>query len=176
MLNLIQEQFFSHPMNRYGVRELARLTNIDTKTVMKYLKELVNTKIILKKENKGAYAYYEANRLSYIYRYEKSDVLIKKIMHNGLIDYLENKLHPKVIVLFGSVKKGTYHSGSDVDIFIQAEYKKLNLHKFNKEIGHRIQLFYEQDLHKLNQGLLENIYNGLVLAGKLELFHETKRI
>lgn len=169
MATMIQDQFFLNPMNRYGVRELARITKSDTKTVMKYLQELIRRKIVVKKKEKGSYPYYEADRFSYIYRHEKSEVLVKKILESGVIDFLEKDISPKVIVLFGSVQKGTYHKESDVDLFIQAEYKQLDLSKFNKKIGHHVQIFFEKDLKKLSKGLLENIYNGLVLEGRLEV-------
>ena len=140
-------------MVKYGVRELARITRLDTKTVMKYLKELVKERIILKRKEKGKYAYYEANRLSRIYRHEKSEVIVKSFFASGLIDFLEKNISPEAIVLFGSVQKGTYHKGSDVDLFVQAEYRAPNLKKFNAQIGHKIQLIFEKDLTKLSEGL-----------------------
>ncbi len=168
-MDMIQNQFFLNPMAKYGVRELARILRLDTKTVMKYLKELVKERIIIKRKETGRYPYYQANRLSRIYRHEKSEMLIKKIITSGLIDHLEKHLSPKAIVLFGSVRKGTYHKDSDVDLFVQAEYKRLDFKKFNAKIGHKVQLIFEEDLTRLSEGLLENIYNGSVLAGKLEV-------
>ena len=72
-------------------------------------------------------------------------------------------------MLFGSVQKGTYHQESDVDIFVQTKYKNIDIYSFNKKLGHPIQLFFEENLSALSAGLLENIYNGLVLSGKLEV-------
>ena len=168
-MELIQNQFFLNPMTKYGVRELARRTRLDTKTVMKYLQKLVKERIIVKRKEKGKYAYYEANRLSYIYRHEKSEIIIKKILASGLIDFLEKNTSHKAIVLFGSIQKGTYHKDSDIDLFVQAKYKRLDLQKFDRKTGHKVQLLFEEDIKKLNKGLLENIYNGQVLAGKLEV-------
>lgn len=161
--------FFHHPMAQYGIRELSKLTSTDTKTIMKYLDTLVQKRIICRKEQRGKFPYYEANRTSYIYHHEKSEQIIKKIYESGVIEYLEQQLTPKVIILFGSIRKGTYHSKSDVDIFIQAPSKKINLTKFSKKIGYPIELFCEPDLKNLSKGLLTNIYNGLILAGKLEI-------
>ncbi len=162
------EQFFLNPMTEFGVRKLGRMTNMDTKTVMKYLKEFSKRGVVVKKEEKGKHNYYEADRLSRIYRHEKSELLIKRILESGLLEFLEQELKPKAIVLFGSVQKGTYHTESDIDLFIQADYKKLDLKVCNKKLGHEIKLFFEKDLGKLSKGLLENIYNGLVLSGNLE--------
>ena len=176
METIIQDQFFLNPMARYGVRELARITKLDAKTVMKYLQNLVKDRIVIKRKENGKYPYYEANRLSYIYRHEKSEVLVRKILASGLIDFLEKEASPKVIILFGSIRKGTYHRNSDVDLFVQTGYTTLNLQRFNAKIGHKVQLLFEKDLKNFNSGLLENIYNGLVLAGKIEVPIEAKGI
>ena len=156
-------------MKHYGVRELSRVTKADTKTVMKYLKELVLQKVVVKHKETRKYPFYEANRQSYTYKHEKSEFLVKQIIRSGLIEFLEKNISPKAIVLFGSVQKGTYHSESDIDLFINANYRHLNLRNFEKKIGHSIQLLFESDLHNFNTGLLTNIYNGFVLSGKLEV-------
>ncbi len=167
--NILLEQFFLNPMSKFGVRELSRIVHLDTKTVMKYLKDFVKNKLVIKRKSKGKYSFYEANRLSRLFRYEKSEILVKKILKSGLIDFLEKELSPKVIVLFGSVRKGTYHKSSDVDLFVQTDYKRLDLRKFNKQIGFEVKLFFEKNIKKLSKGLIENIYDGLVISGKLEV-------
>ena len=167
--NVLLEQFFLNPMRKFGVRELSRIVHLDTKTIMKYLKDFIKKELVIKRKIKGKYNCYEANRLSHIFRHEKSEILVKKIFENGLVDFLEKKLSPKVIVLFGSVQKGTYHKDSDVDLFVQADYNRLDLRKFKKQIGFEVNLFFEKDIKKLSKGLKENIYNGLVLTGKLKI-------
>lgn len=161
--------FFFKPMARFGVRDLGRQSKLDTKTVMKYLDDFRREGLIVRHEPKGAYPYFEANRLSVRYRFEKSHVLIKKIISSGLIEYLEKHLNPKTIVLFGSVKKGTYHEKSDVDIFIQSSSKRIDLSRFETRLGHKISLFFDEHPKKLTPGLLQNIYNGEVLSGNLDL-------
>lgn len=169
MENVLLQQFFYRPMSKFGVRELSRKTHLDTKTVMKYLKRLVKQKIVVKYVRKGSFPYYESNRLSPMYRFEKSHLLIRKIIRSNLITFLEQELKPKAIVLFGSVVKGTYHEKSDVDIFIHGKYSKIYLHKYEHKLGHKINLLFEPDLKQLSLGLLENIYNGEKLSGKLEV-------
>ena len=109
----------------------------------------------------------EPNRLSKIYRYEKADVLIKKVLQSGVIDFLEETLKPDAIVLFGSVQRGVYHKESDIDLFVQTGYKRLDLRKYEKKIGHEIHIIFEKDFKKLSKGFLGNIYNGLTLSGRL---------
>src|SRR3989338_2687141 len=86
------QQFFYNPMHPFGVRELSREAGLDTKTVMKYLKNLAKDNIILKKKNKGHFPHYEANRVSDTYRIFKSTVFIERIARSGLIDFLREKL------------------------------------------------------------------------------------
>ncbi|MCK4670400.1 MAG: nucleotidyltransferase domain-containing protein [Nanoarchaeota archaeon] len=164
----ILELFFKRPMSKFHIRELGRLANLDTKTVMKYLRDFIKRKLIVRKKEKIGFPFYEANRLSPLYRYEKSHVMIEKIYESNLIIFLEKELNPKVIVLFGSIQKGTYHEKSDIDIFIQAKYRGLYLSKFERILKHKIKLFFEEDPKSLTKGLLQNIYNGFVLSGQLE--------
>jgi len=167
--NFLLRHIFLKPMGKIRVRELSRQSKLDSKTVMKHLNEFVKKKLIIRKHEKHKYPYYEPNRLSLIYKHEKSELLVRKIIENGLIEYLETALSPKTIVLFGSVQKGTYHEESDIDIFVQADYKTLDLHKFETKLGHKINLLFELNLKSLSEGLLTNIYNGLSLFGQLEV-------
>lgn len=160
--------FFQRPMSKFHVRELGRLTDLDTKTVMKYLKDFVKRYLIVRKKEKS-FPFYEANRLSPLYRYKKSQLVVEKIYESDLIPFLEKELNPKVIVLFGSIQKGTYHEKSDIDIFVQAKQKKLNLTRFENLFKRKITLFFEENPRSLTKGLLQNIYNGYVLSGQLEL-------
>lgn len=165
----IVKYFFYQPMSHFGVRELSRKTHTDTKTVTKYLDKLLHQKIVQKRKTKGSFPYFEANRLSHMYKFEKSHMLVAKIIKSRIVDFLEKETKPRTIVLFGSVKKGTYHDKSDVDLFIQSKYKNLDLSSFEKKIGHKINILFEDNLQQLSKGLLKNIYNGEVLAGELEV-------
>ena len=169
MKDQLLEQFFNNPMKQFGVRELGRLAKLDTKTVMKYLKELAKERTIFKNTKKGSFPAYEANRASLLYRHEKSEYVVRKILESGLIEYIESECHPKAVVLFGSVQKGTYHKKSDIDIFVQGKEKRLNLDSFETKIDYPIQLLFEENLKELSKVLLGNIYNGSVLSGRLEV-------
>lgn len=173
MVNLYESDvldfFVYYPMKQFGVRELGRLVRMNTKTVMKYLQNLVRKNIVSKIKKPHSFVYYEANRLSKSYKLVKSNLLINKIAEIGLIDLLEKELKPKVIVLFGSVQKGTYTKDSDVDLFIQHEEKHIDLSSFEKKLKHKIQLFFSKDLSKISEGLRNNIINGYTLSGGLEL-------
>lgn len=165
----IAELFFQQPMAKFHVRQIGRLANLDTKTVMKYLNKLSRGEIAIRKKGKGRFPHYEANRLSPVYRYEKSHAAIKSIYGSGLVGYIRKMLHPRAIVLFGSMRKGTYHKDSDIDIFIQGERARIELSSFERKLKRKIDLLFESQPNRLSKGLLQNIYNGYVLDGEIEL-------
>ena len=165
----VVQEFLYKPMQKFGVRELARETGLDTKTIMKYLRKLVNEKIVLKDAVDGSFAKYEANRNSISYRLFKSNFLTKRLALSGLIDFLYNKLRPNAIVLFGSVQKGTYVQKSDIDIFIQSKEEDIDVSYYKRKIGHDIQLFFEEDLNELTEGLRNNIVSGYTVVGRLRI-------
>ena len=160
---------FNRPMFKFHIRKLSKETGLDTKTVMGYLRKFIKEDIVIRKKERDHHPYYEANRLSRIYRCKKSNFMIENITKSGLIEYLEEKIHPELIILFGSMQKGTYYRGSDIDLFIKADKIKIDLSKFEKKLGHKINLFFEKDFKKLSKGLLQNIYNGHVFSGNIEV-------
>lgn len=161
--------FFYNLMGKFHIREVGRETGLDTKTVMKYLKKFTKQGIILRKKKRNGFPYYEANRLCPLYRHKKSIAALEKIYESGMIERLEKELSPKVMVLYGSMRKGTYHPKSDIDIFVQAKYKLVGLYDIEMKLGHKIHLLFEEDLKNLSKGLLQNIYNGIVISGELEI-------
>lgn len=163
------ECFFYYPMRQFGVREISRIARLNTKTVMNHLRTLTRRGIVLRRQNKGSYPYYEANRLSKRYTLLKSAWITEKIAAVGLIDYLEQQIAPKAIVLFGSAHKGTFLKDSDIDIFIQSREKHIDLSSFEKKLHHEIQPFFEEHLDNLTSGMRNNIINGSTVSGALEL-------
>ncbi|MEK6864072.1 MAG: nucleotidyltransferase domain-containing protein [Nanoarchaeota archaeon] len=165
----ILKLFYYDPMGHFHIREIARQTGLDTKTVIKYLDKFTQKKLILRKKKRNGFPYYEANLLSRFYRYEKSHAIMEKLFESGIIDYLEKEINPKVMIVYGSIRKGVYHPKSDIDIFVQAKYKLVGLYDFEMKLGHKVHLLFEEDLKNLSKGLLQNIYNGIVISGELEI-------
>ena len=79
---------------------------------------------------------------------------------------------PKSIVLFGSFSKGEDIESSDIDIFVEAEEMEIDLTKFEKKLSRKINLYFDENLKKLGKNLKENIINGIVLGGVIEIWKE----
>lgn len=141
-----------------NIRGLSKLTNTPRSTLQRYLSQLRKLKII-DKDNKVIINNYT--------KFLKSSIIIKRIFTSGLIEYLEEKLVPSAIILFGSARKGEYTKESDIDLFIETTKKEydLELRKYERRLKHKIQLFTEPDINKLPNELFNNVLNGIKLTG-----------
>ena len=163
------EYFFYNHMHSLGVRELSRKTRLSTATVLVFLRKLTRLNIVKRVKKKGHYAFYKANIRSYLYKNKKISYMLEKIIKSGLIDYLEQFTGTKVIIIFGSIAKSTYKADSDIDIFLQSKKTKLDLGKFEKKLGHDINIFFESNIDTLSPDLLNNIAAGISLAKPLKV-------
>ncbi len=160
--------FYNFPNNNFYLRELARQTKFPKTTLERYLKVLLKEKLI-KKEKKGIYHTYKAETTNFFYKYYKKNTIIKNIYKSGIISFLEEECHPKVIILFGSGAKGEYIKSSDLDFFLLATEKEVDLKKFERKLKRKINLLFKEDYLKLSQELFNNIINGYKLSGYIKL-------
>lgn len=169
----ILKSFFEDPSRKFSIRELSRILKINHTTIRQYLNKLVKEKFLsFKKE--GVYSFYQllldkkTLNLKLYYNLEK-------IRESKIIDDLEKTYDLPVIVLFGSYAFAMDNKTSDIDLclisniekeFSTEKYKtqlnrKISIHKFSKTSWGKAK--------KSNQNLINNICNGLVLSGELEV-------
>jgi len=100
---------------------------------------------------------------------------LEKIRNSNLVQDLEKVFDFPVVILFGSYASAMDDANSDVDICIisniEKEFptdkyekilnRKISLHKFTKNLWNRSK--------KSNTNLINNICNGIVLSGELEV-------
>ena len=165
----VLEIFLDSPTKNFQVREISRIIKLGQPSVTNYLKDLVEEEFIIK-ENKGIYPSFKSNRENELFKlYKKFDIVLK-ISSSGLLDYLKDNCLPNSIILFGSASKGEDIEGSDIDIFLECKEKKLNLEKYEKFLKRGISLFFREDFNKLNNELKNNILNGIILNGYINVF------
>ena len=90
------------------------------------------------------------------------------VIESNLIDFIEEKLMPKSIVLFGSYQRGEDIESSDIDIFVECKKEKLDIKKFEKKFERKIEFHFRENFTSLPNELKNNIINGIVLSGFLE--------
>jgi len=164
----IMDEFLEQPANSFQIRKLARDLGISKTAVSYHMDKLVKQGMVLK-EKGGVFPAYRANQAGEVYRFEKREAALRKIIRSGLLDYLEEECQPRCIVLFGSFAKAEYDSKSDIDLFLQAGERVLKLTRFEKRLKHRINVLFEPELGKLSPELLNNIINGIKLRGYIKL-------
>ncbi len=152
----IMELVYENPNKDFTVREIEKLTRLPKTTIAEYLQEMQKRKLL--------------DKNSVFFRIKKTNYLIEKISHIGLVDFLIKELNPSCIILFGSVRKGEYNKESDIDLFIEtSEKKEINTAKYEKILKHKIQLFIESDINKVHANLFNNIVNGIKLYGSFKI-------
>ena len=165
----ILQEFFDFPLRNFQMRELSRRIEIAQPSVINHLKALLKEELIIK-EKKGIYPTFKANRDNELFRVYKKTNLILRMCQTGLIDYIYDSCMPDAIILFGSASKGEDIEESDIDLFVQAKEKKLNLVKYEKLLNRKIALFFEENFSRLSKELKNNILNGTVLKGYIKVF------
>ena len=160
--------FFNNPAKEFQIREISRLIKVPKTTVQRVLKQLVSLKIILVKK-KGIFPSYSANETNFWYKFYKKQYFIEEIYASGLIDFLEDFFHPPCIFLFGSGAKGDYIKRSDIDLFLLSPEKEVDIIKYERKLGRKINLLCKERIPDLSPELLNNILNGIKLSGYLKL-------
>ena len=130
--------FFDDPIPKGGfqLREIGRLTKLAPKSVGIYLDELIKEGLVLKESHRPhKYPLYYSNRDAASFKLYKKLDLVASLFDIGLLDHLYDTFVPECIVLFGSAARGEDVKGSDLDIFIEAEGKSIDLSRFEKKLG-----------------------------------------
>jgi len=109
---------FSHPDERYFVRQLTALVKEDSTNVSRELARLEKTGILVK-NTEGKQKYYQANRQSPIFN-ELHGLILKTV---GVADIIKKALEPriadiKLAFIFGSVARSTENRFSDIDLLV----------------------------------------------------------
>ncbi len=169
----ILEIFFNEPTKTHYLIEISnksKLAHTSTKKHLLSLKKDGIIKEIIEKKGKRNFPTYLANLNNDSYKNYKRLFNLMKIYNSNLINFLKDKLMPKSIILFGSYAKGEDIEDSDIDLFVESKKQEINLDKFKKEFKRVIELHFNKNLNDYPKELKNNIINGVVLYGYLEVF------
>lgn len=167
----IKEYFLINPTARLRVRQIERLVKVPLPSAIRYTKEL-EKEGILKSETIAGIKLYSAARMTEKYALEKKLHNIRRLHESGLIKHIEERYHSSAIILFGSCTKGEDTEKSDVDLYVETPLEcREDLGKFEKIINLRVQLFCHKNIREIkNEHLANNILNGIILSGYIEVF------
>lgn len=167
--NKILDLLYKKSSSSLNQRRIASLLNVSAPAVMKALPKLKKDNLINISKDR------ESGRLSISLNWEntlakKRVSNLKNIYESGLYKILENNFPGAAIVLFGSYSRGDDTESSDIDIaVIGRKEKQLNLKNIEKILFRKINLNFYGSWTKIHKNLKENICNGIILAGGVEL-------
>jgi predicted nucleotidyltransferase len=165
--------FFREPTKKHYLKGIARDVNIAHPSVSRVLKELLKEEMIKREsERKGKRTFptYIANKEEDSFKIYKKTSNLASIYQSGLVKFLTENLAPKSIVLFGSYSNGEDIEESDIDLFVQCKEKEINSSKYEKLLGRKINIYFNEEISKIPLELRNNIINGIVLFGYVEAF------
>ena len=168
---IIREYFFVNPSAKLRVRQIEKTLKLPLPSVIRYCSELKNEGLLTTTKI-GNVIFYVANRINNNFILEKKLFNIKQVCEAGLIDYLKKELSNPVLILFGSYAKGEDTENSDIDLYIETSSKEgINLNKFEKILNRKIQVLRHKSIKEVkNKHLANNIINGVILNGFIEVF------
>jgi len=95
---------------------------------------------------------------------------LRTIHETGLADALEQAFAGATIILFGSYSRGEDTLTSDIDIAVVGRKEKsIDLNRFERLMERKIILQFYPSFSVIHKHLKENLCNGIVLAGGIEL-------
>ncbi len=166
------EFFFANPTKGHSLKEISQEIQLAHTSLKKNLKQLEKEGMITEhreKKGKRIFPAYQANVNSEVFRKYKTVHNISRILGSGIIDFIEEKLMPKCIVLFGSYSRGEDNETSDIDLFIECKPEELDLKTFERRLKRKIELHFKEDFDDYPKELKQNIINGIPLSGFLEV-------
>jgi len=174
LTNLQQEilrLLFVKSGEKLNQRRIAIYLNVSQPAVMKALPELIKKEYINVQQDKESKRWaIQLNKSNdKIMQLKRIDNL-KQIYESNLANFLEKQFPGATIVLFGSYSRGDDIITSDIDIaIIGRKDKSINLEKYEKVIERTINLNFYDSWSKIHINLKENICNGIILFGNVEL-------
>ncbi|MFH1451931.1 MAG: nucleotidyltransferase domain-containing protein [archaeon] len=160
--------FLDDSLEEFGLREISRKTKISPASVKQHLKKLEEENLIEKIIKKDRPLFISKREDKKFISLQKLSI-IYELEQTGLLEFLEEKLSPKAIILYGSYAKGEAVKNSDIDIFIIGKENKINLSIYEKKLGKQVHLLFEENPKKIPNELKNNLINGTILRGYLEI-------
>ena len=150
-------------------RDIAKILNVSPTAVSNSMKKLKDSNLI-KIEKIKTINFISFNRDQQKAIEFKRVENLKNIYLSGLSDYLEKELAGATIILFGSYSLGEDTNTSDIDIAVIGRKDKIiELKKYEGMLNRNININFYDSWKKIHKHLKNNILNGIILHGGVEL-------
>jgi predicted nucleotidyltransferase/DNA-binding CsgD family transcriptional regulator len=154
---------------KFSQREIALTLKVSPTAVANAVKNLL-AKNLIKKEKTKTINFIAYNRDDKNAMKMKRIENLRQIEVYGLSDVLEEEFAGATIILFGSYARGEDTKSSDIDIAVIGRKDKIvHLEKFEKVLYRKININCYNSWNDIHVQLKNNILNGIVLHGGVEL-------
>jgi len=173
-LTVLQQNILNTLFVKVGIllsqRDLSKILNVSPPAIKKAIPHLIKNNLINVEFDKS-------RRTNIGLNFENPSVISRKRIFNlnsiyssGLYGFLDQNLAGATIILFGSYSDGEDTLKSDIDIaIIGRKEKEVDLSKYEKYLEREIVLQFYDKCSKIHKNLRENIFNGVVYSGGIEL-------
>jgi len=170
---VLEQEFFSLLCWKAGIklsqRDIAKMLNVSPTAVANSLKKLSKLGLVCFDRMKTI-NFVSLNRDNSKVIDMKKIENLKGVYLSGLVDFFKDNLAGATVVLFGSYFRGEDLERSDVDIAVIGRNKKvLDLEKYEQILNRKINVNYYKSWNDCGKELRNNILNGIVLVGGVEL-------
>jgi len=164
----VMKLFFDSPDKSFYVRQISRLTRLSPPGILKIAGKLKREGLLVSKKEKVVEEISASRSEKFIHL--KLCYNILALFDSNLINFLRDVYEePEAIVVFGSFARGEDISTSDIDIaVVTGKRANVSLKNFEKHISRKINV-YEIKLAECQPQFLNNLANGYVLYGRLEV-------
>lgn len=173
----VLNEFYKDPQQTIHIRELARRTNKHPNTIISVTDELQEQEILVKQRDEDSNrVLISANKKRPYFAQKCTAYYLEQLYRCGLITYLQEQYFHPTILLFGSIAKAQHTETSDIDLFVLSDVDKhVDLSKYEQVLSREIQLVIQthatyQEFTKSNPELANNVLNGLLLEGYMQVY------
>ncbi len=170
-IELVAEVFLRFPTKEFTLKDISKSIHLAHTSVKSNLQALVKSGLIqrrVEKKGRRRFPLYWANRDNKQFIQYKKIYNLQVLLESGVIAYIEERLLPRCIVVFGSYQRGEDREKSDIDLFVESKKAELNLANFEKKLARKIELHFKENFTTYPRELKNNIINGVVVQGFLE--------
>ncbi len=174
-LTILQQEIlrflFINAGKSFNARSIAMNLEVSPPAISKALPFLEKQEYIkVTKDKESKRLSIELNRDNILVNEIKRAENLKMFYESGLARFLSEEFPGSTIILFGSYSRGEDNNVSDIDIaVIGAKEKNLELKQFEDLLKKKLILQFYPNFKEIHKHLKENLFNGILINGGIEL-------
>src|SRR3989344_3830813 len=155
------------PLNQSAMAKMLKVSSTAIAKAMIPMEKAAYLKI--EKQGEMNLVNIRLNRTQIIMQIKRTENL-KMLYESGILAFLEEHFRGTTIILFGSYSRGDDTYTSDIDLaIIGTKEKDRDLSAFEKTLEKKVSLNFYGSFKEIHKDLMENLCNGIVLAGGITL-------